>query len=315
MRRRSQDLRRRAARPVPLAFASLLTALLLVGCSAQGGGAESDAAGGSTDTAAGENAPVPAEADAAMSTIARKNAVDKPALNASYVISTGSVSLSGKDVADLRFDVQEVLDRHRARVDKDETDTGDDNAVIRSRTVFRVPVDEFDDAMDELEKLSGLTASSRESEDVTTQVIDTDVRVKSQEKSIERIRILLDRAQSIRDIMAIEGQLSRREADLDSLKQQQAWLAEQSSWSTITVHLKQKTAKDADTDETGFLAGLHSGWHAFTGASVAVITAVGALLPFTVLLVLVGTPLLILLRRRAGRRSSPPVAEAGPAGS
>jgi len=293
-----------------------LTALLLVGCSGQGGGADSSTAGGSVDEeAAGQEAPLSAAADSAATTSLRKNAVDKSALSPSYVISTGSVSLSGKDVADLRFDVQEVLDRHRARVDKDETDTGDDNAVTRSRTVFRVPVDEFDDAMDELEKLSGLTASSRESEDVTTQVIDTDVRVKSQEKSIERIRILLDRAQSIRDIMAIEGQLSRREADLDSLKQQQAWLAEQTSWSTITVHLKQKTAKDADTDETGFLAGLHSGWHAFTGASVAVITAVGALLPFAVLLVLVGTPLWILLRRRAGRRTSPPVAEAGPAGS
>lgn len=59
--------------------------------------------------------------------------------------------------------------------------------------------------------------------------------------------------------MAIEAQLNRRQADLGSLKQQQAWLQSQTSMSTITVNLQltpEKKATTKDKDESGFLAGL-----------------------------------------------------------
>ncbi|HET7823328.1 MAG TPA: hypothetical protein VFL10_17535, partial [Ornithinibacter sp.] len=51
----------------------------------------------------------------------------------------------------------------------------------------------------------------------------------------------------------------------------------------------------------GFLAGLKAGWTAFTGSVTVLLTVVGALLPFAVVLALVLVPLVLWLRRRTPR--------------
>ncbi|NUR97962.1 MAG: DUF4349 domain-containing protein, partial [Kribbellaceae bacterium] len=43
--------------------------------------------------------------------------------------------------------------------------------------------------------------------------------------------------------------------------------------------------------ETGFVAGLKGGWHAFTAVFSALATALGALLPFLILLAIIALPL------------------------
>ncbi|MCB0905811.1 MAG: DUF4349 domain-containing protein [Nocardioidaceae bacterium] len=306
-----------------LALPALAAALTLVACSAGGG---SESAGSMDAPAAG-----PAEAGGDAAALDKGNAfstasggrADGAAVDSvdpatdyaqSYVISTGSVGYRSKDVATTRFDVQAVIDAHGGRTDEEKSESDDEGGLLRSRIVFRVPVKEFGDAMAELDKLEGKTSSSTSSEDVTTQVIDTDVRVKSQERSIERIQILFSRAQNIRDIMAIETQLRQREADLDSLKQQQAWLKGQTSWSTITVNLQRLPAKKVvkDDKDSGFLAGLTTGWHGLKKVTLGLATFVGAALPFAVVLLILGIPAWLFVRR--SRRGTTP-AEPAPAES
>ena len=201
------------------------------------------------------------------------------------VIRTGSVSLRSDDVAETRFEVQELVDEHKGQISEDKTETDKTGAALRSRMVLRVPSADFDDVMDQLGKLAILASTSTTSEDVTTQLIDVEARIAVQERSVSRVRTLLTRAESIRDIMAIEAELANRQAQLDSLTQQQAWLKDQTSMATISVHL-QRTEKAATApkkeDRTGFLAGLSAGWDGLKGATTAVLTAVGALLPFAV---------------------------------
>ena len=180
------------------------------------------------------------------------------------IISKGVVSLVGVDVAGDRFDVQKVVDAHDGEVVEEKNQTNEDGEMTRSRLVIRIPVADFDATMSELEKVAQLASSSRDSEDVTTEVIDTEVRIRAQSESLKRVELLLAQAQSIRDIVAIEAQLTRRQAELDSLKSRQAYLADQTSLSTITVFLEKKpektAAKKAEEDDSGFFAGLGDGW-------------------------------------------------------
>ena len=115
--------------------------------------------------------------------------------------------------------------------------------------------------------------------------------------------MLLGRARALRDIIAIESDLARRQADLDSLKSQQAWLEDQTSLSTINVQLSRPG--EAPEDERGFLAGLGDGWDAMKGTTVVLLTVVGAVLPFAVLMALLGVPLWLVLRRRVSAGSAP----------
>ena len=86
--------------------------------------------------------------------------------------------------------------------------------------------------------MAELISTSSSIEDVSTQVIDTGVRVQLQRRSIDRISLLLDRASSIRDIVNIERELSRREADLGSLEKRQTFLRDQSQQATVTVSIE-----------------------------------------------------------------------------
>ncbi len=304
---------RRTARAVAAAAAVAFVALGVAGCSSigsedsdsggsvaaegtdsgfadLGGDTRAESAGGGAD----EAPAAPTEASGADAT----TVADTPG-EARSLIKTGNVTLHSDDVARARFDIQSIVDRHRGEVSDRATEADEDGVEARARLVLRVPVSEFDAAIQELEGVGDLVSSDGAVEDVTTQVIDTDVRVELQKRSIDRISVLLDRATSIRDIVSIERELSQREADLGSLEKRQTFLADQTEMGTITVsvQLPPQEGPAPEKDDDGFLAGLAGGWSAFTSVTVGLLTGAGAVLPFAVLLLLIGVPARLLYRR------------------
>ena len=301
---------------VPALLPALLVAVLL-GLTACSGAddsdsvdsvAASDAGGSAADADAPEGSMAfEAESDAGSvrSVVAQRNepveAVERS------VIRKGNVELSADDVGKARFEVQRVVDRYAGQVTADETTTDDDGLPAYTRMVLRIPTESFDEAMDAVEEAAELEASSTGENDVTAKVIDTRTRLAAQRRSIARITVLFDRAESIRDIMRIESELSRRQADLESLERQAAYLQGQTSMSTITVSIDQTPKKDApkkdDDSDAGFLTGLKAGWDGLSTFAVGLATVAGALLPWLVVLGLVGFPVLLVWRRRRPSRT------------
>jgi len=105
------------------------------------------------------------------------------------------------------------------------------------------------------------------------------------------------------DSDASSGETTHRQAELDSLKSQRAYLADQTAMSTITVHLAQQNAplpenkEEPETEEAGFLVGLSGGWRALTAVGTVAATVAGALLPWAVVATLLGVPVWIVGRR------------------
>ncbi len=220
------------------------------------------------------------------------------------MISTGEISLHSTSIDKTRAEVMRLVSSWEGTVADEQSSSDDHGRIVDSTLALRVPTPIFSKAMDDLARLGEVEQQSRKSRDVTTKVIDNDARVRAAERSIRQIELLLGRAEELRDIIAIESDLARRQADLDSLKSQQAWLTDQTSLSTITVFLDRPDLVSPREDARGFLAGLADGWDAFTGAAVALLTVAGAVLPFAVLLGLVGVPLWVVVRRRLGLRLS-----------
>ncbi|WP_345265110.1 DUF4349 domain-containing protein [Nocardioides nanhaiensis] len=240
-----------------------------------------------------------------MRSTAQEPGAADPLAGARSVISTATVSLESDDVAAARFEVQRLVDELRGQVSDEETDGGADD-VRRSQLVLRVPSARFDDAVAALEEVGRLLSSTRTSQDVSGEVIDVAARIRAQEQSLARVEVLFAQATSIREVVAVEAQLTRRQAALDSLKQRRAYLADQTSLATITVHLQRTPGPEAEPapeedDAAGFLPGLDRGWGALTAAGTALATLTGALLPFAVVLALLGVPGWMLLRRRGSR--------------
>ena len=272
---------------------------------------------GSSSSDAGDTAPASrtvggaedAPASGSLDGIAARPAdtsKSAPRVETRAVISKGTVVLRAKDVADAKFDVQQIVDQYGGEVSDEQTDTDEDGTVVSSHLVLRIPSTDFKDAMAALEEVAEMRFSGTNSKDVTTQVIDTRVRLRAQRRSIARIEDLLDRAQNLRDIVLIESELTRRQADLDSLEHQSTYLRDQTTLATITVDIDHaKKAATEDEDRTGFLAGLSAGWHGLVAVAVGLATAAGALLPWLVVLLLLGIPGWPLVRRLRRHREVP----------
>ncbi|WP_416954218.1 DUF4349 domain-containing protein [Nocardioides sp. T5] len=225
------------------------------------------------------------------------------------VISSGTVSLAGEDVRETRRDVQRVVDAQGGEITDETTETDSDGDTSYARMVVRVPSAKFGETMSALEQVGVLRSSDRGSEDVTTQVIDNGARVRAQEASLRRVELLLADARDLKDVIWIESQLTGRQAELDSLKSQQSWLADQTSLSTITVDIStQQVVEDEPEEErpTGFLAGLDGGSKALGAVVTVLSTVLGALLPFAAVALVLGLPVWLVVRRR--RTPAPRVA-------
>lgn len=175
---------------------------------------------------------------------------------------------------------------------------------------LKVPVDVYDQALEEFSALGERRSLDRYAEDVTEEVIDVDSRVSSAEVSLDRLRALLEDASTVEEVLKVEEQLSTRQADLESLQSRQDALAKQTAYGTVELFLVLPSSVVPPADDSpGFLGGLASGWRALTAAVSALAVALGWLLPFLAVAAVLVLPGLWLRRRskaKAARRSPDP---------
>ncbi|MDX6285327.1 MAG: hypothetical protein QOG53_812 [Frankiales bacterium] len=167
---------------------------------------------------------------------------------------------------------------------------------------LRVPTTAYDSLLSALAKLGTRVSGTRSVDDVSDQVVDTASRISTASAGIGRVRTLLNRANTLGQVISLESELTRRQSDLESLQRRLASLRKQVALATIEVQLATSTkaleqAKRND-DRSGFLGGLRSGWDAFTSAGSAVLTAVGAALPFALLVAALIAAAVVMRRRR-----------------
>jgi hypothetical protein len=311
----------------------LPAALLAVTACSSSGDSSDDKAGSAAFEEAGGRAPeAPADrdglnrsadgvADDLSDPLAFAETADRPERESTdaKIIAKGNVSLESDDVADAAIDVQKIVDHYFGEITQRQTSTNDDGDVSDVRLLLRIPVADFDNAFTDLQGVGDLQDANTGKEDVTTRVIDTQVRIRAQRRSLARVEQLFDRAASISDIIRIESQVSRRQADLESLEQRLNYLTNQTSMSTISVNIslpppeKAKEKKKDEPEKAGFFAGLEDGWHALKSFSTDVATVSGKVLPFAAVLLVIGGPLWLLVRRFRNRGGGPARA-APPAG-
>ncbi|MEU0166176.1 DUF4349 domain-containing protein [Streptomyces iakyrus] len=291
--------RRSVRRPAPALAALLLAAALaLTGCSAG-----DDASGGSSSAAdkGADSKGVSGEA-APGGTGSGAKAAAPPKLAASHIIRTASLTVQVKDVP-------KALDQARTGVENaggyvgDETTTRDAEGHERTRVVLRVPAEKYDGVLAELEGSGKLLDRSSKAEDVTDQVVDVESRIKTQRASVARIRELMDQAGKLSDVVTLEGELSTRQADLESLLARQKSLKDRTSLATITLSLSETPVKKAaEDDDPGFVDALAGGWNAFVTMLRWLAVAIGAVLPFAAVAALIVLLWLRVVRPRLPRR-------------
>jgi hypothetical protein len=217
------------------------------------------------------------------------------------VIATADVTMRADDVGKTVDAIESIAVAANGFVSARDVQNDPDNPdLTRATLVVRVPTAKLEVVIDDVQAQGDVVRVVSDEQDVTGTVADVNSRVRSAQASVERIRILLSQADTIGDVVRIESELARREADLESLQAQQRALADQTSLATLSVSvLAPEVADPGPTKgDEGFLAGLQRGWNALVTVVVAGLTAVGVVLPFGVVALVVALPLILVWRRR-----------------
>jgi hypothetical protein len=179
---------------------------------------------------------------------------------------------------------------------------------------LKIPVSAYPHALGELSAMRGTreTALSQQAQDVTQQVADVTSLVSSAQAAITQLQALLKRAGSVADLLSVQDQINAQESSLEALLAQQRALARETSYATVSMTLVAQHPRPvrhaAKPKQHGFVAGLRAGWRGLRLVVSAILTALGAALPFVVLAALLGSAGYLGRRRlrRLVRRGSRP---------
>ncbi|MBB5784933.1 DUF4349 domain-containing protein [Nonomuraea jabiensis] len=307
-----------------IALATACSALLLAGCG--GGGSRSDV----LTSDAGSGAAAPAVASAASAEAQEQDASKQPrperqdsgglvsnvklAQQDRQVIYTGSMTVRAKQVTAAVQQAKQIVTSAGGYLSKEETSSAsdtEDTAMLE----FKVPPDKYAEVLARLGKDLGKQLSMNQgTQDVTMRMADVNSRLKSAQQSLDSLRTLLKKADTIGQVLQVEREISTREADLESLQAQQKELATQVAMATLTLRLVGPVTEVQDPEEepAGFLGGLKAGWTALVSFTKVALTVLGALVPWLVASLPLIALIIYLARRNRVRRPRVPAPPPGP---
>lgn len=305
-----------------LLICAVLGALTLAGCSKNSGNQSSGPGAGQAPEFADKGAADGVAANPAPNPADAQNAPGGPGAGSTQqqqiepvqrsIIYSANMSVTVTDVNKAADDAANTARDAGGSVSADQRSLNGDSST--AQLTLRVPSTAFSSTVERLAKLGTEVSRSVQSQDVTESIIDVDARIATQKASVDRVRALLAQANTIGEVVSIESELTKREADLDSLVQRKDKLSGLVALSTITLTLRGPAAPAPTpaTPDNGFWGGLKSGWHAFLASAKVGLLILGWLLPWAIA---IGVPVWVILfvRRRLRRRPQPALAPAAPA--
>lgn len=148
----------------------------------------------------------------------------------------------------------------------------------------RVPDDKFDYFLESLEGLGEVKNQHVYTDDVTMHYIDLEARLKNLAAQEEKMRELLDKAQTVEEILLVEKELGRIRGDLEAMTAEFKHLRERVRYSTVEIRLQEKDPRtteiaggfDSFGKRIGRLLSLNTN-RLFKGFSSFLVVAIGSL--------------------------------------
>lgn len=150
------------------------------------------------------------------------------------IIKTGSMVLqvTGIDAA-LTAATQQITGLGGYASGSDRSGDGEsDQATI----TFRIPAAKWEQALTGLHGLATKVLQEQtKTDDVTTQVVDLDARIKNLQSTERALQAIMDRAVEIKDVLAVQAELTTVRGQIEQMTAERTNLQGQAAYSTLSV--------------------------------------------------------------------------------
>jgi hypothetical protein len=153
------------------------------------------------------------------------------------IIRTGSIDLQVSDVPKALRTARDGIVALGGYVGA--SNTSNDGDQPSAEITYRIPADRWEDALDLLRGLNGLTTKvvteHTEAVEVTGQVIDLQARIKNLEASEVALQGIAERATKIADVLEVQAQLTGVRGQIEELTAQLKDLNDRAGYATLTA--------------------------------------------------------------------------------
>jgi hypothetical protein len=174
------------------------------------------------------------------------------------IIRTAALTLTTKDFDKARASLDDVLRRHRGYI-------GDLNVSTpvgagRSFTAtLRFPADQLDAALADLRKLGRAESESQGGQDVTAQYVDLQARLSNARNTELRLTdILQHRTGTLRDVLAVENEISRVRGEIERMEAERKTLSNQVDFATINATVNEDYQAQLQVVPTSTFGRIHN---------------------------------------------------------
>jgi len=148
------------------------------------------------------------------------------------IVKTGEITVEVDNVAETTGSIRALALQLDGYVSSSSQGDLQESAML----TMRIPADRFDDAVQGIHDLGGeVKAEATREDDITTTVVDTEARLANLKAAEESYRALLEKAEKIEDILAIQNQLFQVRGEIESIQAQLEYLNDQADMATLTV--------------------------------------------------------------------------------
>lgn len=237
-----------------LVAAIIMMILLLSGCGASSKGARTMEAATDTATAAGaaqENGYADAGSYDMEEAIAEEadtgeGGSDTPEVQSTQrkLIKNVDLEVETETFEELLADVKKRTEQFGGYIEKSSAYNGSSYYGKTNRNAnltIRIPAEKLDDFLTMVSESSNVISQNESVTDVTLQYVDMESHKKALVAEQERLLELLERAETIEDIITLESRLSEVRYQLESMESQLRTMDNQVSYSTVCLYITEVT--------------------------------------------------------------------------
>mgnify|MGYP003494251652 CR=1 FL=1 len=187
---------------------------------------------------------LPAKSESATNTFYDKEQNDEtvPSIE-QKIIKEGNLRFETTDLNVTYTQIQNAVKSNNASIQNDTE--GKDYGTLFRKLIMRVPSKNFDPFLIQISKgVSYFDNKEITSQDVTTEFIDIEARLKAKKVLESRYIELLKKANKVSEMLEIEAQLSAIREEIEAKQGQLNYMQNQVSLSTITVEFYKNVATD-----------------------------------------------------------------------
>lgn len=167
------------------------------------------------------------------------------------IVKTAVLSIKTNDYDAFITGIKQKIEQYNGYVEKSQEYNYDNKTNRNASMTVKIPADKLEGFIEELSAMGTLTSKTIGSDDITNSYIDVESRIKALETEQEALLGLMEKAESLADVIDLQDRLSDVRADLEALKALKQSYDEMVAYSEIAIDIRE-VERVVESDNTFF---------------------------------------------------------------